>query len=242
MTTILIGIDDTDNHTSKGTGYLARQLVSQCQARGMQSLGVTRHQFLVDPRIPYTSHNSGACLALAADDGLDSMDFAFDFVAQHAHEGSDPGLCIAQMQAVTPEIVKFGNAATCQVLDIAQALAAADTAGISLRSLGGSGQGVIGALGSVGLRSCGNCGRFLDLPGLRDIPDRVDAAAFSKLGISLEHRSADRKLAARRADVYETLGWIRPRLIEGKPVLIVQWSEQYDAWVPVDRKRTKHTA
>ncbi|KPK74876.1 MAG: hypothetical protein AMJ79_12975, partial [Phycisphaerae bacterium SM23_30] len=60
MATILIGIDDTDNAASRGTGFLARQLFRQCQNRQLRPLGVTRHQFLIDPRIPYTSHNSGA--------------------------------------------------------------------------------------------------------------------------------------------------------------------------------------
>ena len=61
MKTFLIGIDDTDNETSPGTGRLARKLQEECIPRGLISLGVTRHQFLVDPAIAYTSHNSGAC-------------------------------------------------------------------------------------------------------------------------------------------------------------------------------------
>ncbi|MHC4369889.1 MAG: hypothetical protein ACYSW8_19940, partial [Planctomycetota bacterium] len=60
MAIFLIGIDDTDNETSPGTGRLARQLLAECALRSLDPLGVTRHQFLVDPAIRYTSHNSGA--------------------------------------------------------------------------------------------------------------------------------------------------------------------------------------
>ncbi len=76
MAMILIGIDDTDNDTSPGTGRLARDLAAECCQRGMSLKSVTRHQFLLDPAIPYTSHNSGACIAL---DGQDTLDHALQF-------------------------------------------------------------------------------------------------------------------------------------------------------------------
>jgi hypothetical protein len=40
MPKVFIGIDDTDNDTSIGTGRLARQLAGQCQVRGMSYVGV----------------------------------------------------------------------------------------------------------------------------------------------------------------------------------------------------------
>ena len=64
MSLFLIGIDDTDNQTSPGTGQLARRLAAEASTRGAVNRGITRHQFLVDGRIPYTSHNSGACVAI----------------------------------------------------------------------------------------------------------------------------------------------------------------------------------
>lgn len=60
---LLIGIDDTDNPYTPGTGRRARALLHELQAAGLGSpAGATRHQLLVDDRIPYTSHNSSACL------------------------------------------------------------------------------------------------------------------------------------------------------------------------------------
>ena len=61
----LLAIDDTDNLTSRGTGFLARQLALRMAEAGIAEVkAITRHQLLVDPRIPYTSHNSSACLVL----------------------------------------------------------------------------------------------------------------------------------------------------------------------------------
>ena len=62
----LIGIDDTDNLDGPGTGHRVRQLAVELQAAGLVlSEGITRHQLLVSPEIPYTSHNSSACLTVA---------------------------------------------------------------------------------------------------------------------------------------------------------------------------------
>ena len=61
----LIGLDDTDNLDTHGTGYLARDLARTLSDTGFTAIeGVTRHQLLVDRRIRYTFHNSSARLVL----------------------------------------------------------------------------------------------------------------------------------------------------------------------------------
>jgi hypothetical protein len=235
MTTILIGIDDTDNAHSRGTGRLARLLSAECERRGMLPSGVTRHQFLVDPAIPYTSHNSGACIAVETNDNIKSTHFAFDFVVQRAAEGADPGVCIAQEDVVEPAVVEFAKAATHRIVKIQDAFSLAGEASIELRGLGGTSLGVIGALASVGLRAYGNCGRYIDLPGLRELPRLVDIHCFKKMGITIEYKTNNHN--AKKDDVYDTLGWVRPRLINSKPVLIVEWSEENNVWTPVDKSR-----
>lgn len=237
MARILIGIDDTDNDTSPGTGRLARRLSSELQERGMRPLGVTRHQFLVDPAIPYTSHNSGACIAVVSAHGLEPTTFAFDFVARHSAKGSDPGVCIAWASGVSPSVVRFAHDATENVLEMEDAYRVAKSASIELRGLGGSCQGVIGALACVGLRAEGSEGRFIDLPGLRELPRYVDAETYENIGIKVQYRSSrepDPK------DRYDTLGWVRPRLVDGEPVLELEWSKENDVWVPVDRKKNRN--
>ena len=65
----LIGIDDTDNLESRGTGFRARQLGGRLAEAGLGKVrGITRHQLFVHPSIPYTSHNSSACLDVDLDD------------------------------------------------------------------------------------------------------------------------------------------------------------------------------
>ena len=65
----LIGIDDTDNLESRGTGHRVRWLGDLLAREDLADIkGITRHQLLVDPRIPYTSHNSSTCMQISADD------------------------------------------------------------------------------------------------------------------------------------------------------------------------------
>lgn len=237
MCTILIGIDDTDNIHSRGTGHLARELSQECARRGLRPLGVTRHQFLVDPRIPYTSHNSGACVAVGSADGLRAVEFAFGFVAERAAAGSDPGVAVALAGEVPEAIMDFGGDAGRRVLTIDDAMRLSAAAAIELRGLGGTGDGVIGALGSVGQRAGGEQGRFIDLPGLRELRGRVDREALSRVGMSVVHEPLAHPAAP--DDLYETFDWVRPRLVHGKPYWPVEWSECDYVWLPIDRKRSR---
>ncbi|HUS92095.1 MAG TPA: hypothetical protein VM695_09610 [Phycisphaerae bacterium] len=234
MATILIGLDDTDNQTSRGTGHMARMLLAELAQRGCAAIGVSRHQLLLDPRIPYTSHNSSACVAVAAA-GPGEAEAAFDFVAARAAEGSDPGVCVAAVDLVPPDVIAFARRATREIVEMDEAFALAEAAGLPLRALGGSGLGVIGALSAVGLRAEGNEGRVIALPGLREMPRRVRGEDFARLGIRLRHQGRQ----PNADDAYDTLDWVRPRLVAGQAVLPVEWSEEHDAWVPVDRKRSR---
>ena len=100
---LLIGIDDTDNLESRGTGYRARQLGQRLAGGDSRVRGISRHQLLVDDRIPYTSHNSAACLELETVSArLDSIaELAREFLQRESAAGSDAGLCVAQADRVT---------------------------------------------------------------------------------------------------------------------------------------------
>lgn len=236
MGVLLIGLDDTDNATSPGTGRLARELMAHAVERGLRAVGVTRQQFLIDPRIPYTSHNSGACVALAGADSAGEADFALDFVADRAAPGSDPGVCTAMIETVPAAVIDWGRRATREVLAKSDAHVLARESQLALRELGGSGLGVIGALAAVGLHAGGESGRFIDMPGLREVGDRVRLAELSALGIDV--RLDDDAPVASVADCC-TLGWVRPRLVAHRPVLPLTWSASHHAWIPVDRQRHK---
>ena len=67
---LFIGIDDTDNLESRGTGFRVRELAREMRERGLaDTKSITRHQLFVSPDIPYTSHNSSACLRVRTEAG-----------------------------------------------------------------------------------------------------------------------------------------------------------------------------
>ena len=238
----LLGIDDTDVLGHKpGTGRLARDLGAHLEHAGLATLiGVVRQQLLVDPRIPYTSHNSPACLILALlGDGNGAATRVFEeaarYVGSRAARGSDPGLCLVPRQSVGAAVVAWGWRASSEVLNKADAAALAQREGLRLEELGGSGDGIIGALAAVGLTAEGNAGRFLELAGgLRDLGERLPASTLRQKGIALLSVSRNGDPVPADVEVI-TYDRVRPRLIGGRPVLLLERTE--DGWCCFDRKQ-----
>jgi hypothetical protein len=237
----LLGLDDTDVLGRKpGTGRLARELGAHLQASGMAELvGVVRQQLLVDPRIPYTSHNSPACIiletAVAANGGPQGLfDAAAAFVSARYAAGADPGLCLADRDAVSQDVRAFGLRAASSVVGKRDALEIGARAGVMLAELGGTGDGVIGALAGVGLTADGNAGRWLEWrTGLRDRGARLTAGALRAEGITVLS-------IARNGEPVPAEAWIeigerlRPRMIGSAPVLLVEPAD--GGWRCFDRR------
>ena len=224
----LIGIDDTDNLESRGTGYRARCLGSDLAAAGLASIGgVSRHQLLVHPDIPYTSHNSSLCLdAHVADGRIDELRaYCRDFLLRESAEGSDAGLCIAEFDTLNGAVQAFGVRAKQEVLRREEAEDVARNAGVFLVGLTGDHGGMIGALASVGLRRSGTDGRFVWLDGVRELAGVVSAAELlENTGIdAIEDREAN---AVSAVDLICVDPWPRAVLIEGRAVLLVQKPEK----------------
>lgn len=224
MTSYLIGIDDTDNLESRGTGALSRQLGAQLRASGIAEVtGITRHQLFVSPQIPYTSHNSSICMAVqllhTQPDQL--ADVCRAFLLQESAAGSDVGLCLASWSAVTPAILGFGKQAKHEVLLHTRAYLLAEDAGLLLEGLTGDGGGVIGALAAVGLRVGGSDGRFLWMDGLRELTGVYTAGQLyqaTRIDVIRSLAGAELPMAAR----IDVSPWPRPVLIEGRAVLLVE--------------------
>jgi len=162
---ILVSIDDTDNLESRGTGEIASLIAEALQQKGWGSTGmVTRHQLLVHPDIPYTSHNSAMCFPAEIEEGRleQVISFAGAFLNCECAPGSDPGLCVASLErlAAAPELIDFGLRAKREVIAMPEAYQLAERLGVHLSQHGGTGQGVIGALAGAGLRLSGNDGRM----------------------------------------------------------------------------------
>ncbi len=167
---ILVSIDDTDTMKVegvevRGTGELASMIKQAITEQGWGSCEpITRHQLLIHPDIPYTSHNSSMCFK--ADIEASCLDeliaYASDFLARESAADADPGLCVAVIDRISRPgwLIAFGYMAKNYVISKEEAYDLAEVLGIHLSEHGGTGLGVIGALAGAGLRLSGNDGRF----------------------------------------------------------------------------------
>ena len=235
----LIAIDDTDNLESRGTGHRARQMAEALMQMGLaQPLGITRHQLLVSPEIPYTSHNSSACLLFEAEPEKEAeiWQACCDFLLRESAPGSDAGLCIAQWETVSAQVQAFGLRAKQVVLTQLEAEQTALDNGIRLQGLTGTHGGIIGALAGVGLHHAGNDGRFLWLPGLRELSGILPASEICANG----HVDCIRPLDGSQLPP-ETLvnvgEWVRPILRNNQATLFVE--EQNHEWHILSKERIK---
>jgi len=181
---IVIGIDDTDNKESRGTGHLAR-MIAQMLEDEFQVLGITRHQLLFDPRVPYTAKNSCAAILLEQKSSQLLNDLFFrvkNFMLEDFQPGSDPGLCIADH--IPNEVINFGLKAKRDLVNQDEARSLAKKNNILLEGLGGTQDGVIGALSAVALAFSGNDGRYVQIGHIRDLSGCQSIQTILETGIS----------------------------------------------------------
>ena len=160
---IYVGIDDTDVAGAPGTNQGLRRILARL-GHDVETVVAVRHQLLFDPRIPYTSKNSSASI-LFRKDGLSAADELARRIRRELRqefvEGSDPGLCVTDH--VPEEVVEFGKRCQQDVVTQEEARHLAARHGIRLEGLGGTEDGVIGALAAVGLAATGNDGRVVQI-------------------------------------------------------------------------------
>jgi hypothetical protein len=234
-----LGMDDTDVLDAPyGTGKVARWFESSLP-RGCRLLGVVRQQLLVHEDVPYTSHNSSACLVIEAENCQHRsllIEAAVAHLETHALKGSDPGFCLAgERENELALLMEFGRCCTRQLVSQPEAYDLAQKAGVHLSAHGGTGDGVIGAMASVGLTAWGWVGRYIEFNGLRSLPNELTVSMLHEHGIMVSSIDRDATLPAGNAMVY-THGWCRPRLLGGKPVLLVS-KNAHGQWDSLGRKR-----
>jgi len=232
----LICIDDTDNEESIGTGKLARWLGAHLVQRGLieDGFSVTRHQLLVHPDIPYTSHNSSACIEASSEEACEALlDSGSDYLKQNWNEGANPGLCVVRAEAVPSALVEIARAAKCEVLKLGEFDAAIRRMNLALWSAGDTGQGRIGACSGAALRSTGDDGRFIGLRGIRDLKGRKSVREICALS-DVEEVRLEGGRALGGEEVIETHDWVRPSLIGGRAVFVVR--EEAGQLVPANKR------
>lgn len=221
---IYIGIDDTDNTETRGTGHRARVLGTSLQAAGLAALiSITRHQLLVHPDIPYTSHNSSACILVEA--GIEKKEeiikFCADFLIADSAPGSDAGLCVAFESDITKEIIDWGAKAKKIVLKKNNAYDLAMENNIFLEGYTGEKTGVIGSLAAVGLRYAGNDGRILWLPFLREL-NGIFTGKELIYHLTLDSIETQSGITIEKDELINTTEWFRPVMKNNKITLIVE--------------------
>jgi len=137
-------------------------------------------------------------------------------------EGSDPGLCVTDH--VPDEIVAFGKRCKVELIEQSEARELAAKHDIYLEGLGGTNQGIIGALASIGLISTGDDGRLVHLGGW-PWPDEIhggliDAKTIYERGVDeIRVQATGEVLRDGRVDIVKNL---RPNIRGGKIVLLVE--------------------
>jgi len=217
---IYAGIDDTDVKDSPGTNQLARWLIARLRP-DYRSLVAVRHQLLFDPRVPYTSKNSSASLVWEPAAGGSVGDLAArmrGLMQEWFVAGSDPGLCVTDR--VPEEIVAFGRRCQREVVSQEEARRLAAQHAVFLEGLGGTEDGVIGALAAVGLCAGGNDGRVVSIgPWPDDLSGPQDVALLHARGVAeIRDAASGEPIRWGRVDVGKHL---RPSWREGRVVLFV---------------------
>jgi hypothetical protein len=221
MSTLYIGLDDTDILTSPGTGHLARDIAAILATR-WSLIGVTRHQLFFDPRVPMTAKNSANVIHLhpgkkSTPDLARLADEVADLLLARFQPGSDPGLCVA----VDPPAVisEYGRRTQTSLITAEEARTLADAHALILRPLGGDGGGIIGALAAVGLAATGNDGRFNWVGQARELRGAQPVEAILEAGIAQVQTTGGQVI---KQGLVETEDKVRPALVGGEPVLLVE--------------------
>jgi hypothetical protein len=225
----IVGIDDTDNLVSRGTGHRARMLGLELMDVALCKLeNITRHQLFVSPLIPYTSHNSSASLVISGVKYPDKLiEFCREFLLRESADGSDAGLCVASFDEVGEEIIAWGNNAKSIVLTMQDAYILARKSNVYLEGLTGEKCGIIGSLAAVGLRKEGNDGRLLWMRNLRETEGIFTASEI--LGMLDVDLIVDMSWKPVSPEATVELGnWSRPVMHENKIKLILKKNESHE--------------
>lgn len=235
LKSLLIGIDDTDNLESRGTGFHARSIGAVMQQNNWGECRViTRHQLLKSPLVPFTSHNSAACIKVETDESMlpDIEAFCIDYLSQNSAEGSDAGLCLAWQDETPLALHQFGFLCKRQVVTQQRAWDIAAQYGLKLHGLTGDKDGVIGALAAVGLNGSGSDGRMLWLDGMRETAEQTVKLGdlLDQTGIDLV-QSIEGQVLTEHALEIEMGAWPRAIWQGGRSTLVVEKNEDNnDVW------------
>jgi hypothetical protein len=222
---IYLGIDDTDIVGSPGTNQLARAIVRRLGATARGAI-ICRHQLFFDPRVPYTSGNGSASIQLPRGGEMalvQLLDTVREVMRDWYVDGSDPGLAAAER--ASNEMKAFAARAKREVVRQDDARKVAEQAGCHLEGLGGTNQGIIGALAAVALVDGGNDGRVVhvdDWPWPDALTGVQPVTAIRERGVDDIRTVSGEAFTGDAVDVGKHL---RPNWRERRMVLFVEPAE-----------------
>jgi tRNA(Ile2) C34 agmatinyltransferase TiaS len=225
-----IGMDDTDNQESRGTGHLARQVAAYLKV-DYEILGVVRHQLLFDSRVPYTKNNSSATIVIQSNIPVNLQELFLkvkERMLADFQPGSDPGLCVAA--EVPPDVTQFGRRAKLDLVNQEEARRLAGKHGILLEGLGGTEGGVIGALSGVGLAATGEDGRYVMVGSLRDLSGLQPVEAVLDAGVDRLQTLDGQPVTHGMIQANK----LRPARRGGRPVAYIQWEDDHWRAIKLD--------
>jgi hypothetical protein len=185
---------------------------------------VTRHQLFIHEDIPYTSHNSCAVVHIASGDrGYAGEIFkrVEELVLGNFIEGSDPGIAVATEDQLEPALIAFGKDAKTMVLTQERARTLAKNLSIRLKGVGGTEDGVIGAMAGLGLAATGNDGRFLQKGHIREILGPCTVRTLLDAGIDAICTIDGRTIDSGYVIVEENKA-VKPCPVNGRVILFVE--------------------
>jgi hypothetical protein len=218
---IYIGIDDTDIVGSPGTNQLARAILQQLGPLAANAI-VCRHQLFLDPRVPYTSQNGSASIQLPHGHDVPRghlIAAVREVMRVWFVDGSDPGLAV--MTDSTAAMAAFADRARTEVVTQPEAREVAEQSGCHLEGLGGTNQGIIGAIAAVALVAGGNDGRVVHLsawPWPDAFSGEQRVSAIRERGVAEIRAMSGDPFTGDRIDVGKHL---RPNWRAGRVVLFV---------------------
>jgi hypothetical protein len=219
---IYVGIDDTDIVGSPGTNQLARKIVRRLGPVARGTI-VCRHQLFFDPRVPFTSGNGSASIQLPHGHDI-PREALIDSVRGEMRaffvEGSDPGLAVSTH--VSGDMFGFAARAKTEIVTQADARRVAESSGCHLEGLGGTNQGIIGALAAVACAASGDDGRIVHVdewPWPDPFSGVQSVAAIRNRGVADIRMTTGEAFAGDEVDVGKHL---RPNWRGGRVVLLVE--------------------
>jgi len=135
-------------------------------------------------------------------------------------------VCVARR--IPAAITAFGRRAQTELVRQQEARQLAAEHGLFLRGLGGTEDGVIGALSAVGLGASGQDGRFILVGTIRELDGIQSIAAVLAAGITAVLDVDGHPIAE---GLIDTGGKLRPALRDGRPVLYVERGDPH--WLPL---------